>query len=125
MRRIAIAILLSFPLFLGAQISGTVYSHENGKTTPLPNANVFWKNSEQGVVADKDGKFSIDPLPGHTVLVASFIGYTKQEKVIISQTGTTDFILQPAGDELADVTVIGKAKATQIDKQYGQPLVSN
>lgn len=115
MRKFALAVLLSSPLFLLAQISGTVYSYENGKTEPLPNANLFWKNSDKGVVADKDGKFTIEKEPGHTVLVASFIGYTRQEKVIISQQGKTDFILQPSDGELADVTVIGKAKATQID----------
>lgn len=97
------------------QISGTVYLLEDGKETPAPLAEVFWKGSKIGTTTDENGKFTIEKTPGFSILAARFTGFRISEKMIISRKGTTNFTLISDSEELEGVTVTGKAKATQID----------
>lgn len=97
------------------QITGSVFLWEDGQKQPAPLAEVYWEGSETGTTTDKNGQFSINKVPGYNNLVARFTGYKPAKKMIISRKGTTDFILIPENQELNDVTVLGKAKATQIN----------
>jgi hypothetical protein len=45
----------------------------------IPGVNVLEKGTSNGVVSDKDGKYSINVKDGNSVLVFSFIGYVTLE----------------------------------------------
>ncbi|WP_417599816.1 TonB-dependent receptor [Owenweeksia hongkongensis] len=115
MKNIGIILLAFLPLLGYAQISGTVSTFENNKKTPLPGANVFWEGTETGTTTDENGKYIIDRVPESSTLSVSFIGFKAESKVIISRTGTTNFIMLPAESELSEVDVVGRVDATSID----------
>lgn len=102
------AIIFSFlPLLLFCQtkISGKVTDTEN---QPLPGANVFIKDSYDGISTKEDGSFSFTTTEdGDAVLVVSFIGYKSTEKSI-QLTGkeiNIDLMLEEEAKELGTVVI--------------------
>ena len=85
MKKILIQILLlqlfiSFA-FTQGKIKGYVFDSETRK--PLPNANVYVENLALGSATDQKGYFEINNVPaGRINVVASFIGYAKQKKIV-------------------------------------------
>ena len=75
-------LMLSLFMFFGtvtaafSQISGTVLEGDLGE--PLPGATVIVKGTDNGVVTDFDGNFTIEANDGDT-LVVSFLGYQTLE----------------------------------------------
>ena len=56
-------------------IEGTVYEENNGKKTPLPGVNVYWKIVNEGTVTDANGHYKI-PIHEHIgCLVFSCVSY--------------------------------------------------
>src|SRR5690606_11387494 len=98
-----------------AQISGTINGFEDGKSIVLPNANVFWEGTEIGTVTDEHGHYTIEVSSDSKTLVASFIGFKAQKKIVISKKGTVNFTLPEDGSDLDEVDVIGRSKATSVD----------
>ncbi len=99
-----------------AQISGVVYGlNPNGDKVTLPQANVYWQNSEVGVTTDMNGNYTLETVPGKTTLVASYVGYRSEKKIVISRKGFTNFVLKPTAETLDGVDVTGRAKATSVD----------
>lgn len=97
-------VLMVFPLLASAQISGQVLDGETDQ--PLPGANVIIKgNPSTGTSTGPDGGFTIDAQAGDT-LVASFVGYQKQE--VIAEQGM-QIVLQVATDALEGITVTTSA----------------
>lgn len=115
LKRIIASGLILFSLASAAQISGTVMGNENGKTIPLPGANVFWKGTSTGAITDANGRYSIEKVAGANTLVVTFVGYQHQSKIIISPSGTVNFTLEVGGEELGEVEVVGKVDATSLD----------
>ncbi|PTM06228.1 MAG: hypothetical protein DA405_00910 [Bacteroidetes bacterium] len=111
---IIICLLLSFTAARG-QISGTIYFLEEGEKIAATGANVYWEGTEKGVSADVNGFYTLERVPGKNTLVASFIGFETQKKVVISRIGTINFTLKSDAALLAEAEVKGRAKATQID----------
>ena len=71
-------LLLSFVSSMFAQgfIEGTVYEQdENGKRTPIPGVNVYWKIVNEGVVTDANGHYKIPLHERIGCLVFSCISY--------------------------------------------------
>lgn len=99
------------------QISGTVYLLEDGEKVKTAGVNVYWENSETGVTTDENGFYSLERVPGKNTLVASFIGFESQKKVVISRVGTINFVLKSDAALLQEAEVKGRAKATQIDRK--------
>ncbi len=118
MRQFILTLSLSL-LFIAArgQISGTVYLLEKGKKVAAPGVNIFWENSKVGVSTDENGFYSIERVTGKNTLVASFIGFESQKKIVISRIGTINFSLKSDAALLAEAEVKGRAKATQIDRK--------
>lgn len=58
------------------KVSGIVVDEKN---EPIPFANVYFKNSTEGVITNENGRFYLESQKSHGVLVASFIGYTAQD----------------------------------------------
>ncbi|MBE9601525.1 TonB-dependent receptor [Pedobacter sp. MC2016-24] len=101
-------LLQFFSLFASAQektLSGTVIDAEGGA---LPGVSVQVKNTKSGTTTSAEGKFSISVPSGtsNPVLVFSFIGYTKKEVEVGSQT-TFNITLQVSDNELSEVVVVG------------------
>lgn len=93
---------LSVSLYFETQqmVSGTVLDDQN---IPLPGASVVLMGTTKGVVADFDGKFSIEASKGD-VLVVSYIGY---ETMQVSIQDQTDIIvkLNASSSQLEEVVV--------------------
>ncbi len=68
--------LLGLTLIATAQenVSGIVYEEVNGKQTPLPGVNVYWKNSQKGTVSDAHGHYQLELHPETSCLVFSYVG---------------------------------------------------
>lgn len=98
-----------------AQISGAVTATENGKSLPIPGANVYWEGTSQGTATDENGRFTLEKPAGATTLVAQAIGYTTVKKSVIARKGTINFTLQAEASQLNEVAVSGQAKATSVD----------
>ncbi len=76
-------ILLSFSAIVKSQtiISGSVTDKAGN---PLPSANIYLKDTYDGVSSDINGKYSFTTSEtGSQILVASFIGYISKEEAII------------------------------------------
>jgi len=58
------------------KVSGIVVDEKN---EPIPFANVYFKNSTEGVITNENGRFYLESQKSHGVLVVSFIGYTAQD----------------------------------------------
>ena len=106
---------LCLPIILSSQISGMVEGYNGDTLVPLPGANVYWEGTDQGTVTDANGHYRIERAPGSSTLIASYIGYEDQSKIIISRQGTTDFILPQSGSELSEVEIIARLEATAVD----------
>jgi len=95
-------VLFQFAAFAQVQLTGVI-SDETG--LPLPGATILEKNTNNGVVTDFDGNYSIQIADENSVIMISFVGYTTQG---ISVAGLTDFnfSLQPS-NELDEVVITG------------------
>lgn len=112
-------VLIGFLLYgasCAAQITGIVYGlNEDGRKEALTGANLFWKGTDVGAITDQSGSYSIEKPANSTTLIASFIGYEAESRIIISKTGTIDFTLKPSGTELGEVDVVGRVDETAVD----------
>ncbi len=84
-------------------VTGTVTDESN---TGIPGVNVLEKGTNNGIVSDKDGKYSINVKDENSVLVFSFIGYVTKE-VTVGSGSTVDVRLDVSSQELNDVVVVG------------------
>ena len=72
--------LIKGTLFSQRIISGTVFDENNA---PIPNAKIYIKNnSEQRTVADYNGKYQLQLMPGEYFLVIDFPGFELKEAYI-------------------------------------------
>lgn len=97
--------LLPALLLCQTKISGRVVDTEN---QPLPGANVFIKDSYDGVSSKEDGSFSfITEEEGEAILVVSFVGYnTKEENILLTgKEISIEIILVEEAEELGTVVI--------------------
>ena len=85
-------------------VTGTVYSKEDGST--IPGVNIIHMGTASGTVTDMDGKFSISLSGNNTVLKFSAIGFKPQEISIGNQTNI-DITLETALGALDEIIVVG------------------
>ena len=96
--------MLLCPLFMIAQIEiNGIISDETGQ--PLPGATIVEKNTNNGVVTDFDGNYSIQVSDENSKLMISFVGYSTQE-VSIEGLEEFNFSLEPS-NELDEVVITG------------------
>ena len=96
--------VLLCPLFMVAQIQiNGVISDETGQ--PLPGATILEKNTNNGVVTDFDGNYSIQISDANSKLMISFVGYSTQE-ISIEGLSNFNFNLEPS-NELDEVVITG------------------
>ena len=72
---VGLMMLSSFITF--SQVSGTVLDSET--KSPLPGATVLVQGTDNGVVTDFDGNFSLETATVGSTLVVSYLGYEISE----------------------------------------------
>ena len=118
-KQISLALLaLSIPLSLLAQhgkglIHGNVTEvTEEGKTIPLPGANVYWLGTTTGTTTGADGHFHLDRLEETVMLIISYVGY-RNDTVDVSGKNHVEVQLN-ASVMLDEVEVVHRQKSTEI-----------
>jgi hypothetical protein len=104
---ITVLFCLILPVLIVAQtkITGRILDSTN---QPLPGANVFIKDSYDGVSSKIDGSFSfVTKEEGNAILVVSFIGYkTKEDSIRLTGSNINiDIILEEEVEELGAVVI--------------------
>lgn len=69
-------LLFANSVFSQTKISGTVVDDAG---LPLPYANVYFKDSSEGVITDENGKFYVESENTYNAVVISFVGFTSKE----------------------------------------------
>ena len=92
-------------------VTGVVYDDQN---VPLPGANILEKGTNNGVVTDFDGNFTITVGDGNAILVVSYIGFDTKE---ITLDGSASYSVQltESATGLDEVVVIGYGTTTKKD----------
>ena len=97
-------------------INGNVsYINNDNQTIFLEGVNIYWKNSNTGVISDKNGNFSISRIDSTNELVFKILGF-KKDTVEINSSKFYSHKLTPESDQLNEV-IVSKRKNT-IQKSY-------
>ena len=99
------------------KVEGIVLDSEGSKALSLSGANVYWQDSQIGVVTDYDGKFSIPFKKELNRLIVSYVGFVS-DTLTINEPRTISVSLKPL-NELDEVVVQQKRDAIQ--KTYFSP----
>lgn len=111
---------------LAREVRGRVVD-EKGEA--LPGVSILLKGTQQGLISDADGKFSIEVPDEKAVLVFSFVGYISEE-VPVSNKTSVDIILRADEKALEEVIVVGygtqrKASVTgSVSQVEGKDLIN-
>src|SRR5690606_32325168 len=106
------------------EVRGLVTS-ESGE--PLPGANILEKGTTNGTVTSADGTFVVSVSGDRSILVFSFIGYTRQEIEVNGRT-RIDVSMAPDLQSLDEIVVVGygeqsrKTLTTSISKYHPEEL---
>ena len=104
-----LALMLTMPLLMLAQISGVVLDASDGG--PVPYATVQYKGNRVSTVADGQGRFRIDRHNGWRLTISS-VGYREQVINVSPQTSTQMTIRLAADNRtLSEVTIKSKKKS--------------
>jgi TonB-linked SusC/RagA family outer membrane protein len=99
---LVITLLSSFLYSQNIEVTGIITDADSGK--PIPGATVVVLNSNQGVISDFDGNFSIEVPTGETLSFSS-LGYQTTLRVI-NQNDKLNISLIP-NNELDEIVVVG------------------
>ena len=116
---IKVLILTILPWFGFSQekVEGIVLDSEGSRALSLSGANVYWQDSQIGVVTDFNGKFSIPFKKEFNRLIVSYVGFVS-DTLTINEPRTIRLSLKPS-NELDEVVVQQKRDAIQ--KTYFSP----
>ncbi|WP_047247311.1 TonB-dependent receptor [Maribacter thermophilus] len=116
---IVLLIVTALPWFASSQekVEGVVLDSEGGNALPLSGANVYWQDSQTGVVTDFDGKFSIPYLKEFNKLIISYVGF-EPDTLVVNGPKKLRISLRPS-NELEEVVVQQERDAIQ--KTYFSP----
>jgi hypothetical protein len=104
MKKTFAALLLFVTAFVFAQtkVSGIVVDNTN---QPIPFANVVFKNSNEGIVTNEDGRFYIESPKTYTAVIVSFIGFQTKEVPLPKAVNYNFKIQLSEGEQLKEVVV--------------------
>ncbi|MFI8378190.1 SusC/RagA family TonB-linked outer membrane protein [Leeuwenhoekiella sp. NPDC079379] len=102
--------LISLAGFAQSTITGTV----SDDTAPIPGVSVLLKGTQNGVVTDFDGNYSISNVPADGVLVFSYVGFQTKQVPVNNQT-SINLTLEVDVSSLDEVVVIGYGKMKRSD----------
>lgn len=117
-------VFLTFQLDLFAQESITVEGTitETGTGMPIPGANILEKGTENGVMSDFDGNYSIE-VPEDAVLKISFIGYASKQ-IQVNGRNQLDIVMENEASALEEVVVVGYGTQRKKDLTGSVSVVS-
>ena len=115
--KVLILTILSWFGFSQEKVEGIVLDSEGSKALSLSGANVYWQDSQIGVVTDFNGKFSIPFKKEFNRLIVSYVGFVS-DTLTINEPRTIRLSLKPS-NELDEVVVQQKRDAIQ--KTYFSP----
>jgi TonB-linked SusC/RagA family outer membrane protein len=98
-----LGLCLSIASFAQVQVSGNVTDTEGA---PVPGVTVLEKGTQNGVISDVDGNYSIEVAGEESVLVFSFVGMETQEITVGDQT-RINVVMREALTDLDEVVVVG------------------
>ncbi|MBW3130198.1 TonB-dependent receptor [Hymenobacter profundi] len=103
--------IVSVPLRADVPVSGKVLDSKGGV---LPGVSVVVKGTTTGTSTDGNGAFTL-VVPENSVLVFSFVGYTRQEVPVNGATSSLSVTLSESAQEMENVVVIGYGTARKSD----------
>ncbi|MBX3256994.1 MAG: TonB-dependent receptor [Chitinophagaceae bacterium] len=106
------------PKSLNYTLSGIVKDKSTGEA--LPFANVMVRNTHIRVATNADGYFTLPKVPSDTsVLIVTYVGYTKTEIYLSPQLPKTNFIIEvlPAANQLTGVSVTAAKEEVVLAKK--------
>ncbi|KKO04780.1 hypothetical protein LCGC14_0080910 [marine sediment metagenome] len=103
--------------FSQEKVEGVVFDSEGSNALSLSGANIYWQDSQTGVVTDFDGKFSIPYLKEFDRLIISYVGF-ESDTLTINEPKSIRVNLNPS-NELDEVVVQQDRDAIQ--KAYFSP----
>ena len=108
-----IGLLLAFTgsLFAQTKVGGVVLDETS---TPIPYANVYYKNSSEGVITDENGKFYLESKNSYSGLVVSYVGYESKENHL-DKPVTLDMTVQLGSGEVLKEVVVYAGKTSKKD----------
>ncbi len=93
------------------EVKGTITAEDN---QPVPGVNIIEKGTQNGVVSDFDGNFTINVTSANGTLIFSSLGYIKQEINLIGKD-IVNVILQEDISALDEVVVVGYGSQKKAD----------
>jgi len=98
------------------KITGKITDNITGEA--IPGATIYIPELKTGTIADINGVYKIENLPGVKVIIqVSFLGYKSEvENIDLTTTTSRDFILEQAITEMNEVVVTGASRATEITR---------
>lgn len=96
-------LLFSTSIIAQTKVSGIVVDEKN---EPIPFANVYFKNSTEGVITNENGRFYLESQKNHGVLVVSFIGYTAQDVKLEKAVSYNMKVTLTEGETLREVVLV-------------------
>lgn len=105
------------------QLTGQVLvRNEENKTLPLAGANVYWQDTEIGVVTGSEGNFSISYPGPHAKLVISYVGF-KSDTLNITSSKPIKHWLQPL-ENLNEVEVTVRKRSSTHSYLNAQNMIT-
>lgn len=95
----------------GIKVNGYV-TDENKQ--PMPGVSVVEKGTSNGTITGLDGSYAINVKNNESVLIFSFIGYTKTE-IIVNKLTKIDITLKPTAEDLDEIIVVGYGSMRKSD----------
>jgi hypothetical protein len=101
-------------LFLGFFIAFTVNIYAQTKVggvvlddtnLPVPYANVYFKNTSEGIITDENGKFYLESANTYTAIVVSFVGFAPKEVTLDKPVTYNMKIVLAEGKELGEIVL--------------------
>lgn len=108
MKKHQLQIITGLLLFITAfalgqtKAGGVVYDDTN---QPVPYANVYFKNTSEGVITDENGKFYLESQSTYTAIVVSFVGFSPKEVALAGAVNYNLKIKLEGAQELKEVVL--------------------
>ncbi|NHB69788.1 TonB-dependent receptor [Perlabentimonas gracilis] len=112
-----LAALLTLPyLTFSQKVDGHISEKgENGQSTPVVGANLYWLGTTLGTTTNETGYFAINRPKGAELLVISFVGY-QTDTLLVPSTQTRIMHTLQSSVDIEGVVVAGRAAGTHFDR---------
>lgn len=107
-------LLFTNVLIYGQEIKGKVTENHDGHKNALVGVNVYWMNTQQGTVTDKNGQYSIPRNKESNTLIFSYVGFNS-DTIFVKNQSTINIALKES-QLLQEVEVGERQEASTIDR---------